>query len=181
MKKQTSTINIVVFGSGGVGKTALIHRYINSTFITQYEPSTDSLEHCSKIINDVICTINIQDTSGSDLFETLRELYVRSSDGALLVCSGISPSTLNELPEFYNVIRRFKSEEDCIVVVVINKTDLDLIIDIKEAKRFAESINAPWIKTSAKTNNNVVEAFSILVQRILEKNPPKTPRKCLIL
>ncbi|EKE42111.1 hypothetical protein ENUP19_0364G0072 [Entamoeba nuttalli] len=181
MKKLTSTINIVVFGSSAVGKTALIYRYINSSFITQYEPSIDNLERCTKIINDVICTVNIQDTCGSDRFETLRELYVRSSDGALLVCNGNNQYTLTELPNFYEVIREFKSEEEYVVVVVINKIDLDLKIDIEEVNKFAESINAPCIQTSAKTNKNVDKAFSILLQRILEKNPPKTPRKCSIL
>lgn len=180
-KKQTTSLKIVLFGSSAVGKTALIQRFVNHKFITDYDPTIDEESRTTRVVNDVICTLDIQDTCGSDQFETVREMYVRESQGVMLVCSAIIPVTFTELSNYYDLVEQYKEPEKRATLLVVNKIDLECRLDMDKVMSYAESIGAPMITTSAKNNTNVNEAFEMLIKRVLEANPPKKKKFCNLL
>ncbi|KAL7717672.1 Uncharacterized protein QTN25_005066 [Entamoeba marina] len=160
-KKKTATINVVVFGPAAVGKTALIYQYVTNTFIECYDPTIDEEKTTTKVIDDVICTINIQDTCGTDQFQTMREMYIRRGEGFLLVFSANNIGTLAELETYYDVIAQFTNEKrqnHC---------------SSNEQIRFRTP-------TSAKTNENVSEAFQMVIRQIIPKKTKKSGA-CFIL
>ncbi|ELP94441.1 hypothetical protein EIN_047340 [Entamoeba invadens IP1] len=172
-KMKTTKMSIVVFGSAAVGKTALIHRYVTGKFIDRYDPTLDEALVHNPIVDNVICHLSIQDTCGTDQFETVREMYVTQSDGALIVFSAGQPTTFKDVQTYYEVIKRFKAEKARVVVLVMNKIDLEVVVDEKEVESYAQSINAKFVKASAKDNTNVTESFEQCIRGVLERKPPK--------
>ena len=164
---------IVVFGTSAVGKTALIYRYTHDEFIENYDPTIDDKTRTSKMIDDCICTIDIQDTCGIDQFKTMREMYIRESDGFLIVFARNSKASFKDLKGYYDTICQYK-EKDRIIGIVMNKIDLeDQEVSDDEIKSFVDQTNSMYIKTSAKTNINVTEAFEMVIRKVIEKKNKK--------
>ncbi|KAM0123481.1 hypothetical protein ACHAP3_011101, partial [Botrytis cinerea] len=65
------------------------------------------------------------DTAGTEQFTAMRELYMKTGQGFLLVFSITSQSSLNELSELRETIIRIKDDENVPIVIVGNKSDLE--------------------------------------------------------
>ena len=71
-------------------------------------------------------------------------------------------------------------------MVVGNKADLEDKREVQreKGKEMADSFNAPFLETSAKTNANVKEAFLELVHKIIEQKleaAGEKGKKCLLM
>ncbi|MCJ1433492.1 Ras- protein rsr1 [Xylographa pallens] len=114
----------------------------------------------------------------------MRELYMKSGQGFLLVFSITSLSSLNELYELREQIVRIKDDERVPLVIVGNKSDLEEDRAVSRARAFAVSEgwgHAPYYETSARRRANVDEAFTDLCRQIIRKDQalsqmPGTPR-----
>lgn len=83
----------------------------------------------------------------------LRELYMKTGQGFLLVFSITSQSSLSELSELREQIIRIKDDENVPIVIVGNKSDLEEDRAVSRAKAFSVSQswgNAPYYETSAR-------------------------------
>ena len=62
-------------------------------------------------------------------------------------------------------------EPECRILLVGNKVDLEDAREVPstEGKNIANCYNALFIETSAKSGNNVKEAFELLIRTILEE------------
>jgi len=98
----------------------------------------------------------------------MRDQYIRTGQGFVLVYSITSRASFDNLSSFYNQILRVKDAENFPVVVFGNKCDLeqDREVPQTEGKQFADSIEASFFETSAKVRLNVEEGFYQLVRVI---------------
>ena len=102
----------------------------------------------------------------------LRELYVRSGQGFLLVFSITSASSLHELIELREEIIRLKDDPYVPIVLVGNKADLedDRAVSRSQAFKLSQDWgNTPYYESSARSSVNVDQAFINLCQQILTK------------
>lgn len=102
----------------------------------------------------------------------MRELYMKSGQGFLLVFSITSLSSLTELHELRDQIVRIKDDERVPLVMVGNKSDLDEDRAVSRSRAFAVSQgwgNVPYYETSARRRKNVDEAFVDLCRQIIRK------------
>lgn len=85
----------------------------------------------------------------------MRDLYMKTGQGFLLVFSITSPSSLSELESLREEIIRIKDEENVPMVIVGNKADLEEGRVIARAKGFAVSQKwgAPYYEASARTRS----------------------------
>eukprot|EP01155_Anaeramoeba_flamelloides_P028783 Anaeramoba_flamelloidesa840839_7.p1 GENE.a840839_7~~a840839_7.p1 ORF type:complete len:122 (-),score=21.17 a840839_7:37-402(-) len=121
----------------------------------------------------------------------MREQYMESGEGFILVYSIIARDTFVEIPELKDMILRVKDESYFPMVVLGNKCDLESqrVIAKEEGQKFAESINASFFETSAKQIINVTESFYEIVRQIRKYNESKNltkkdvnkKRRCIIL
>jgi hypothetical protein len=85
----------------------------------------------------------------------MRDLYMKSGQGFLLVFSIASRTTFEELETLRDDIIRIKDDEDIPIVIVGNKADLEDQRSVDRAKAFALSQrwNAPYYEASARTRS----------------------------
>jgi GTPase SAR1 family protein len=138
--------------------------------------------------------VEILDTAGQDAYTPLRETFMHTGDGFLLVYSIVDDQTLEELREIREQIlrvhpdrkvtqfllpaRRALSPHLCShllqvpMMVVGNKADMKKrVVSKQEGKTLADEFGAGFLEISAKENLRVKEAFQTLVQQILVKSP----------
>ncbi|KAF5553540.1 ras superfamily [Fusarium napiforme] len=101
----------------------------------------------------------------------MRDLYMKTGQGFLLVFSITSSSSLSELAGLREEIIRIKDDENVPLVIVGNKADLEENRAVPRAKGFSISQRwgAPYYEASARTRTNVDEVFIDLCRQMLRK------------
>lgn len=101
----------------------------------------------------------------------MRDLYMKTGEGFLLVFSLTDRHTFEEISTFYNQIMRVKGETVQFVPMMLvgNKNDLvdDRQVSYEEAIQLAKRFDCAYIETSAKTGMNVNDAFHGLVKMVM--------------
>ncbi|OWF52960.1 ras-related protein R-Ras2-like [Mizuhopecten yessoensis] len=189
----SQSYKLVVVGGGGVGKSALTIQFIQSYFVTDYDPTIEDSYTKQCVIDEVVARLDILDTAGQEEFSAMREQYMRSGEGFLLVFSVTDKSSFNEIYKFHKQILRVKDREEFPMILVANKADLDhsRVVSREEGAELAEQLGINYIEASAKVRVNVDQAFYDLVRFIrkfqAEERPAVKPggdrkrRKCTIL
>ncbi|CAH6723546.1 ras-like protein 1 [[Candida] jaroonii] len=170
---------LVVVGGGGVGKSALTIQLIQSHFVDEYDPTIEDSYRKPCTIDNEQVLLDILDTAGQEEYSAMREQYMRTGEGFLLVYSIDSRSSLDELASFYEQIQRVKESDNVPILIVGNKCDLEneRQVSYEEGKQLAESFNCKFFETSAKQRINVEESFYELVRNVRDKNkPPKADK-----
>jgi len=159
---------LVVVGGGGVGKSALTIQLIQSHFVDEYDPTIEDSYRKQCTIDGEQTLLDVLDTAGQEEYSAMREQYMRTGEGFLLVYSINSRNSLEELSSFYEQILRVKDSENVPVLIVGNKCDLEIErqVSYDEGKALANRFGCKFIETSAKQRINVEEAFYDLVRTI---------------
>jgi GTPase KRas len=171
MTKRDSSIReykLVVVGGGGVGKSALTIQFIQSHFVDEYDPTIEDSYRKQCVVDGETALLDVLDTAGQEEYSAMREQYMRSGEGFLLVYSIISRSSFEEIQRFYQQILRVKDKDWFPVVLVGNKCDLENQRQVGqgEGKDLAKQFKCKFLETSAKEKLNVDEAFYSLVREI---------------
>ena len=87
-------------------------------------PPTDSYrKQC--MIDDEVALLDVLDTAGQEEYSAMREQYMRTGEGFLLVYSITSRQTFEEIVTFQQQILRVKDKDYFPMIVVGNKCDLE--------------------------------------------------------
>jgi GTPase KRas protein len=102
----------------------------------------------------------------------MREQYMRTGEGFLLVYSITSRQSFEEITTFQQQILRVKDKDYFPMVVVGNKCDLEGEREVsrQEGEALAKSFGCKFIETSAKSRINVDKAFFDIVREIRRYN-----------
>ncbi|CAI8491694.1 hypothetical protein CAS74_004791 [Pichia kudriavzevii] len=162
---------LVVVGPPVVGKSALTIRLTQSDFANEYDPTIEDSYRYYCTIDDIPASLDILDTAGQEEYSSMRDLYMKTGEGFLLVFSLTDRQTFEEISTFYNQILRVKGEtvEFVPMMLVGNKNDLveERQVSREEAVQLAKKFDCAYIETSAKTGDNVVEAFHGVVKMVM--------------
>lgn len=165
---RTAEHKLVVVGGGGVGKSALTIQFIQAYFVLDYDPTIEDSYVKQCIIDGDICKLEVLDTAGQDEFSTMREQYMRTGHGFLLVYSVTDRSSLEEVVRLYKQIVRIKDRDEFPMILVANKCDLEQqrLVSREEGEGLARELALPYLECSAKYRLNVDQAFHNLVRLI---------------
>ena len=167
-------IKITLIGNSGVGKTSIINQYIDQTF-DEANAATIGANYSEKVItkNNKEYELNIWDTAGQEKFHSVGKHFYKDAYIVCLVYDITSQDSLEQLETiWYPDIQKF-GEKYTILAVVGNKSDLyenDNLADENHAKEFAQSINAIFMLTSAKTGDGIEKLFDTLVDKFLSSD-----------
>ncbi|KAJ1982831.1 RAS1 protein [Dimargaris cristalligena] len=159
---------LVVVGGGGVGKSALTIQFIQSHFVDEYDPTIEDSYRKQCVIDEEVAMLDVLDTAGQEEYSAMREQYMRTGEGFLLVYSITSRNSFEEIATFQQQILRVKDKDYFPIIVIGNKCDLEAErqVPAQEGKELAQSFKCEFMETSAKMRINVDEAFYSLVREI---------------
>ena len=175
-------VNIFPIGDFSVGKTSLSnvfkHKQMPPPFTIGISPDfiVTTISVDSKLLK-----LLIWETHGSERFRTFisRSIY-RRANGIMLVYDITNRQSFENLKEYwYKEVCQYSSmQTECILVG--NKCDLESerAVDVSEGKEFADSLNIPFIETSAKDDINVEKAFVLMAAAALKKLTTIVIEKC---
>lgn len=167
---------LVVVGGGGVGKSCLTIQLIQSHFVDEYDPTIEDSYRKQCVIDDEVALLDVLDTAGQEEYSAMREQYMRTGEGFLLVYSITSRQSFEEILVFQQQILRVKDKDYFPIIVVGNKCDLESDRQVSEAdgEALARSFSCKFIETSAKSRINVDNAFYDIVREIRRYNKEMT-------
>ena len=162
---------IVLLGEGAVGKTSLVHRYVQDTFSSDYKVTIGSNFLLKKVELDqnVRVLLQIWDLSGQDAFRSVRAQYYLYSRGAILVFDLTRRSTFQNLERWYSDL--IDKTGTIPLMLFGNKSDLEdqVQVDQPQAEEMARRFNATYVETSALTGDGVEESFTELARIIVDQ------------
>jgi small GTP-binding protein len=168
------TYKLVVLGSGGVGKSALTIQLVQGRFVVAYDPTIEDSYKKTILVDGVEVSLDILDTAGQDDFKSLRQTYMRTGKGFLLVFALNDLASFDATDAFHRDIQQTAERDDVPIVVCGNKSDRpDRTVKKEDAERFCAECNVTYFETSSKNNVNVTEAFTELARQMRAQNPER--------
>ena len=171
-EKAQISFKIIMIGPAFSGKTSLVKRYVFKKFSDDYKV-TVGLDFQSKTIqmNGKYISLQIWDTAGTEMFQSLSASYYRNSAGAIVVFDVSDAKSFESLDTWINFYRENKdrTKED-LIYLVGNKVDLDnRVISEKDAKNYLMSKGLKnYFEVSAKRGDNVDKLFNSLAKDIFQ-------------
>lgn len=186
----------IIIGDMGVGKSCLMRQFIDKKFMADC-PHTIGVEYGTRIIEVQGQKIKLQiwDTAGQERFRAVTRSYYRGAAGAIMVYDITRRTTFNHISSWLSEANNLASPNTILFLIegfwrikdgqnlicfkwsfknlffIGNKADLDASRDVtrEEAEEFAKEHNLTFLETSAKTGDNVEDAFLQTAQAIYQK------------
>ncbi|MHA2378840.1 MAG: Rab family GTPase [Candidatus Thorarchaeota archaeon] len=163
---------LVFLGEGAVGKTSLVGRYVYDSFEGDYLATIGTDIHVKTVeVDDTAVKLVVWDIAGQDDFAQLRKAYYQNASGAFFVYDCTRPETVARLEEWVNTL--YGVTEEIPLVLLENKIDLESKVDPKEIEKTVKKHGLTLVRTSAKEDTNVEEAFRQMTREILERTRGK--------
>ncbi|XP_043913116.1 ras-like protein family member 11A-like [Protopterus annectens] len=171
------TIKIVVLGGSGVGKTALVVRFLTKRFIGDYESNTGALYSRKFNLDGEQISLQVQDTPFVSLQDDndsicCQEQINRSiywADGFVFAFSITDYSSSRVIQPLYQHIRKIHPSGNIPIIVIGNKGDLLRArqVSTKEGIQLASELSGMYFEVSARENyEGVYDAFHQLCQEV---------------
>jgi small GTP-binding protein len=167
---------IVMGGSGGVGKTTILYRYVTKEFVNDTKLTVGVQFHNIPYIerHKKKLAIILWDLGGQQRFRFIMPTYVKGAAGGFIVYDMSRFETLTDTQEWINLFKEVNGQDFPVVLV---GTKYDLLSD-DEAKQIisdAEEVKnrdgyVAHVVTSAKLGYNVDETIQYMIDYLLMSN-----------
>jgi len=161
------SFKVLLLGAPAVGKTSILHRFVKNLFSYDYITSI-GINYLTKEIKlepKNVAKLVIWDIAGQEKFRFLRKEFYSGANGALIIFDLTRVKTYEAIDEWLSEMFEIL-KKDIPIVIIGNKLDLikeiNRLIDDEVVKDYAEKKNSIFIETSAKTGENVENAFKKL-------------------
>ncbi|KZM25021.1 uncharacterized protein EKO05_0009447 [Ascochyta rabiei] len=169
-------ITITICGDGGCGKSSITLRLVRSEWTSDYDPTIEDSYSVTRSIDGHSYHLMLTDTAGQEEYRGLWAASNLQSDAFLLVYDITSPSSLDALDYFMEMItmetetRLDNNGIPPVKIVAANKCDLQTLraIDAKTGLEWARARGCGFMETSARDMVNIEETFALLVRRVAE-------------
>jgi len=170
------TFKVVIFGDGGVGKTALVNKYLTGVFKSDTRLTVGLDFHIKRLkIEKKEVVLQIWDFAGEDRFRYLLPTYVRGASGGIFMYDITRYSSLKHINDWFEALKVHDTplQSEIPILLVGGKLDLEerRAVDCKEAYNLAKSLNLRgFIECSAKTGANVEPIFTNVTKIMMQKS-----------
>jgi len=178
---------VVLLGDSSVGKTSLIRRYVIDEFHDHYIETIGTKVSRKDIEIEVngkeySLSLQIWDVLGQKAYSAVQSRAFVGMDGALIVADITREDTLDSI-ENYWIPTLKKVVADAHLLFLANKIDIMdkaqfTLDDLSEiSSKYASSDAKNFFLTSAKTGENVENAFLSVAKMMLSSLKPEDPTK----
>jgi small GTP-binding protein len=165
IKSGEYAFKLILGGEGGVGKTSMVHRFVEDSFQTDYKSTIGTSimkKECDFVGLDSRVRFVIWDLAGQAQFKRVRQSYLANAEAGILVYDVTRRETFDNLESWY---KEAKDVTPSISLILVgNKIDLveDRVVTKEEGEEMAKNLTLSYIETSAKTGENINDAFKML-------------------
>ena len=163
---------LILGGEGGVGKTSMVHRFVENSFQTDYKSTIGTSimkKECEfEGLNSKVRFV-MWDLAGQAQFKRVRQSYISKAEAGILAYDVTRKETFDSVESWYKEI---KSVSPTISIILVgNKIDLieNRVVSTEEGEEIAKKLNLSYIETSAKTGENINDAFKMLALQLIKK------------
>jgi small GTP-binding protein len=164
-------IKVVLLGETAVGKSSLISRFVDETFISNFIPTMGGGCFSTKnvSIKDKKIKFEIWDTAGQEKYRSLTKMFYKDANVAILVYDITRKDSFEEIKNYWYKEVRDNSPEDIIIAIAENKSDLYEYeeVDKKSVEEFCDNVECIHKRVSAKTGIGVDDLFTRIGIKIL--------------
>jgi len=161
----------IIVGDTAVGKSCLLLQFTDKRFQPVHD-LTIGVEFGSRMITIESTQVKLQiwDTAGQEKFRSITRSYYRGTTGALLVYDITRRDTFDHLTEWLEDCKKY-SNPNIVIMLIGNKCDLEekRAVSREEGEQFAKQHGLFFLEASAKTDENVDEAFIATAKAIYSK------------
>jgi len=182
MNKQQSKTNtdfdyllkFLVIGDSGVGKSALLVRYVDKHFEESFITTigVDFKQTNIVLDGDTRVRLQIWDTAGQEQYRSIVAAFYRGAHGVVVVFDLTDRTSFEHVRSWLTEVDRFYPA-GITRLLVGNKADMiyERKIEKEEAQDLADALGMPYIETSAKDNKCVSEMFERMARLTIQKTP----------
>ncbi|KPI87417.1 putative ras-related protein rab-2a [Leptomonas seymouri] len=161
MSQSAFVFKYIIIGDSGVGKSCLLLQFTDKRFEPLHD-LTIGVEFGARLISVQGKSVKLQiwDTAGQESFRSITRSYYRGASGALLVYDVTRRETFTHLQSWLEDAKA-NANTALVIMLIGNKCDLDSKRQVsrEEGETFARHNGLVFMETSAKTAQNVDDAF----------------------
>ncbi|KAH8797183.1 24 kDa ras-like protein [Flagelloscypha sp. PMI_526] len=164
---------IAVIGDGAVGKSAMTIQFFQNKFVEEWDPTIEDSYQKQALIDGEAVILDVLDTAGQEEYRAMRQEYLRTREGFLIVYSITSRASFDMLPALYEEILRVKDADEWPVVLAGNKCDLEYEREVtpSDGRNMSNRLHgAPIVECSAKWRLNIDESFYKVIESVQRFN-----------
>ena len=173
---MSSHQKIKLFQLGGydVGKTSIAERFFKNKFQQNYIMTVGIIPYVKTIkIDDFIITIKMQDTAGQERYNAIAKNLVKETDGLIFTFDMTSKESFEMISNLLINTNDVVNLADKPLILMGNKIDKanSIVItqkDVDDLINKFKNYKISFFKTSAKTGENINEAFATIIEQILD-------------
>uniref|UniRef100_A0A915EQX0 Ras-related protein Rab-43 n=1 Tax=Ditylenchus dipsaci TaxID=166011 RepID=A0A915EQX0_9BILA len=160
---------IVLIGDMGVGKTCVVQRFKNGTFIEK-QGTTIGVDFTMKtlIVDGKRIKLQIWDTGGQERFRTITQSYYRSANGIILCYDITCQQSFESLHRWIDDVPSLRVMPNVAKILIATKADLQeehRVVDQEEGEQLSRAHNMiKFLEVSSKSNVNVDIVFNELAR-----------------
>ncbi len=166
---------LCIFGSGGVGKTTLIKRYVTKIFEEDIKMTIGADFSIRNVtVDGKPVTLRIWDFAGEERFRVLLPSFAKGADGGIFMFDITRYSTIKDIDDWLSIFEYFVSEKEMNIPIIMvgGKSDLEdkRSVQSEEAIELANKYKlSGYIECSSKTGENVEQIFETITKEMIEK------------
>lgn len=140
MSDHEHRIRLVLLGGAGVGKSAIISRFLYNKYTDKYKSTVEDLYNRDYEIGRITLKVDILDTAGDFQFPAMRRLSIANAHAFLIVYSISQSQSFDTVRQCIREIKEQRTDyEEIPIVIAGNKMDLEV-----EREVFKEDVTE-WI------------------------------------
>lgn len=170
-KRRVKEIDITICGLASAGKTTIV-KYLELGSFVETQPTMGI--NRGETINVEKLEINVFDLGGQDDFRVLWPEVNEKSDGIVFVVDKHDTMHFEEARLTFHEIIKSQIHTDVVVLILLHKNDIPGGMDRSSFIQQFELIDLSYkwacYETSAKTGENIFEAFRWFFDQLMEES-----------
>ena len=172
IKSGEYAFKLILGGDGAVGKTSMVHRFVENTFAKDYKSTIGTSimkKECSFDELSSAVRFVIWDLAGQAQFKRVRQSYLANAEAGILVYDVTQKDSFDNIESWHKEIK--VASRTISLILVGNKIDLvdDRVVSSEDGYNLAKKLQLSYIETSAKTGENINDAFRMLALQMIQK------------
>ncbi|CAG9327896.1 unnamed protein product [Blepharisma stoltei] len=160
---------ILIIGDSSVGKTSVLLRFVDDMYSPEFQTTIGvDFKIANLNVNGKVIKLQLWDTAGQDRFRNIVASYYRGAQGIMLMYDITNPTSFQNITRWHEEAQGYL-QSSVPKLLIGNKSDLSHQRQVKqdEAQQLAERLGMDYIETSAKSSQNVKQAFENMSKKIL--------------